>query len=366
MAEKPSPILDKITNLLGDERVKDLQSKDPAVQVDDFFEPLHLLFDRQEGAPPRIDTVLNTLHPLFECLSDAALTLGADREILAPGRETIARCQKAARDVDTEARSQPPPLNRWLHDVAVGGLKLVRGTVGTEVTDSIQDAWRSQVVPKCRDMLSNRYPLVRNSTEDINVSDFARFFGPDGIVDRFFKEFIRPAANTAVRPWQWSGQVPVGISRRALGLFENAAEIRDAYFPDGSQTPNVAFEMEPLSLDTHWAQVAFELGDQTFFYRHDRPRRYRFQWPTPLHSGARVVFTPIAGDAMPATIRASGDWALFHLLDQGKVSAGSSRDRFEVGFAVDGFAAEFRIYAASTVNPFFLPALTRFRCEDRL
>jgi type VI protein secretion system component VasK len=53
-------------------------------------------------------------------------------------------------------------------------------------------------------------------------------------------------------------------------------------------------------------------------------------------------------------------------LDQSKVSVGSSPDRFEVGFAVDGFGAEFRIYAASTINPFFLPALTQFRCEDRL
>jgi type VI secretion system protein ImpL len=364
--EKASGVSAKISKLLGDDRVQELGPPDPAVQVDDYFATLHQLVDRAEGAPAQIDPVLNTLQPLFECLSDAALTLGTDREILAPGRETIARCQKAARDVDNEARLQPPPLNRWLQDVALSSLKLVRGSVGTELTTNIQDAWRSQVVPKCREMLSNRFPLVRNSTEDINVSDFARFFGPDGVMDRFFKEFIRPAVNTSSRPWEWSGQVPVGISRRSLKLFESAAKIKDAYFPVGSLVPSVVFEVEPVKLDTHWAQVTFEIGDQKLLYRHDRPRRYRFEWPTPRRSSARVGFTPISGEAMPASISASGDWALFHLLDQSKVSVGSSPDRFEVGFAVDGFGAEFRIYAASTINPFFLPALTQFRCEDRL
>ena len=61
-----------------------------------------------------------------------------------------------------------------------------------------------------------------------------------------------------------------------------------------------------------------------------------------------------------------GPWALFRLFDTAQVKPGRGADRLQVTFDIEGMHAAFAIYADSVVNPFVLPDLQQFRCQDKL
>ncbi len=339
---------------------------DPAGKVDFYFQKLHDAVKQEGAEPPPIDSVLTALPPVEDCLAEASLTLTGPSTSLEDRNQLNLKCKKAARDLDTQARYQPTPLSRWLGSLAAGSLRLVYQSVRTETTNEIQEAWSGPTVNSCQTMIDRRYPVDPSSADDIFISDFARFFGPGGVLDKFFIDFIQPSADTARRPWSWKREAPVGISDSALSVFETASEIREAFFPDGGASPSAIYEVEPIYLDkTLSAQVTFEVGGQEVTFGHGPRVRKRFEWPNPGQPGARVVFMPLDGSS-PKTISSDGDWALFRLLRKGNAPLGSGRERFDATFEIDGHRATFRIYAQSAKNAFSSSELRGFRCPENL
>ena len=93
------------------------------------------------------------------------------------------------------------------HDISRGVLNtLVRNVVGPEgigvqpqprdasgltqraVTSELNAIWRADVLPFCQSALNNRYPFDPQSAVDVNVRDFARLFGPGGMIDAFIND----------------------------------------------------------------------------------------------------------------------------------------------------------------------------------
>ena len=341
---------------------------DPAERVDRQFAALYDLVKTEGTAPPRIDGVLSQLNGLHEFLlselqARAQAPGPADRSA-----ERIARGRAEAVRIRNLASPQPEPLKGWL-------LSLVTTTEGSTVKPAVagakkqvQDAWSTGVAPQCQTALAGRYPLVRSATADVNLDDFVRVLGPNGLIDKFAQEHVLPFADTSVRPWRWrpgpAGEI--GLSGNALRLFEQAARIREAFFAGGSGPFGVAFEVEPLTLDNRARQVVLEIGDQRILHQHGPRQPRRVQWPPAAGSGARVTFTPIEQIGQTLTLSKGGPWAFFHLLDAAQVLRGSDVDRFRVTFGVQGYQAQFELRAYSVINPFALPELDQFHCPDRL
>jgi type VI secretion system protein ImpL len=209
---------------------------------------------------------------------------------------------------------------------------------------------------------------VRTATKDANLIDFARLFGPGGLIETFSQEHILPFADTSVQPWRWRAgdEGALGLSSGSLRMFERAARIREAFFATGSASPGVFFEVEPLTLDRKARQVVLEIGEQRIVYQHGPRRSERVQWPPAQGTGALVAFTPAEQIGQTITLAKSGPWALFQLLDEARVQRGGGVDRFQVSFDVRGYRADFLIRAESVINPFVLPELEQFRCLGQL
>ncbi len=337
-----------------------LPVRDPAMVVDRRFADLNALVAGKGGTSPALDRVLAMLNDLY-------LHVGA---VAAGGRGDAARQIAAATGggvierLTIEAERQPAPLGRWMRSLARESSLITLGAVSAQ----LNAAWATDVAPYCQSALGNRYPLARNSPEDINLNDFARYFGPSGLVDGFVGRFLKPFIDTSVRPWRklQSGGAAVRISDPALAQLEGAARIRDAFFAGGAG-PSVGFSMRATALDKSASQVLLQLGDQSIRYRHGPLRSpQRMQWPPPDGSTrARLVFTPL-GSARGASLGAEGPWALFRLLDQAKVERTATPDRFKVTFSAGGLTARFDLRANSVTNPFSLAAMAKFRCLDKL
>ena len=76
---------------------------------------------------------------------------------------------------------------------------------------------------------------------------------------------------------------------------------------------------------------------------------------------AQVTFTPEERNA-ENTVRKDGPWAWFRLLDGAEVRRTNVSDRKKVIFNVGGRIAIFQLQSGSVLNPFALPALSKFSC----
>ena len=60
---------------------------------------------------------------------------------------------------------------------------------------------RDQVTPVCQQIVSNRYPFVRGSSQEVPLGDFAKVFSPGGVLDKFFTQSLAPYADTSKPEW---------------------------------------------------------------------------------------------------------------------------------------------------------------------
>ncbi len=356
-SDKLKEMRDRLGKLLamapGSEEL--VPDKDASSVVDRRFERIHTLVKGSSDSPPPIGRVLDTLNDLYVHLSAAR---GGGATLAPPGSvDAIAR-------VRLEAERQPEPLARWLRRLAEESSLVTMGSV----KNRLNNIWTADIAPYCRSALANRYPLARNSAQDVNLNDFSSYFGPQGKVAAFFSTHLKPYIDTSVRPWRplSSAGAKIAISEGTLRQFEKAARIKEAFFAGGAAQPQVVFQIRPLGLDKSARQVLLELGDQRLTYRHGPTRLQSMQWPPPSGaSRARLVFTPLGG-TQSSSISAEGPWALFRLLDKAKVGSTDMADRFKVTFDVQGQTAVFELRASSVANPFRPSALGGFRCLGKL
>ncbi len=322
----------------------------PAEVVELRFEDIHDLFRTDTGKPP-IDRVLALIFDLYAYMKTARRTGGDDDE--------------AVDNLRIESGVQPEPLGRWLATLA----RQTTALTARNVRERLNSAWSGEMARYCRRAFSNRYPLIKDSTNDANLSDFARFFGPQGMMDSFIAKHLSPFVDTTVTPWQArsASGVSLGISGSTLQQFERADRIREAFFPGNSAVPKIRFEMRAVKLTKAARHVLFKLGEEKeLLYRHVDTRWKPMEWPPPDGlMQALVEFKPVSGSARPR-IKKEGDWALFRLIDAGRLSGTGRSELYRLSFSADGLEAQFEVKATSVNNAFDRSIIGGFQCLGSL
>src|SRR5690606_33744171 len=96
----------------------------------------------------------------------------------------------AVREIRSALSAAPPAIRKWFHSVAVDTERVTR----TGVQQHANDVWHAEVVPFFDKAIKGRYPVDPSATAEIRLDDFARFFGPEGVLDNYFKRYIKPFA----------------------------------------------------------------------------------------------------------------------------------------------------------------------------
>lgn len=329
--------------------------------------------DGDELPPPGqpVDDAFAELHRFAGCVADAGGTP-------APLDDLVGQFGDLRQELSAMAAGSAPAggsgaLNNLMLDAGqmpepVGGLV---AEVAQQAADAgaagqggrLSDIWQSDVREFCGRATNNRYPIFRSSSNDITLGDFARLFQPNGLIDRYFSENLAQYVDSTGRQWTWRpGAVDLGIPSNVINQFQNAAEIRDAFWPDGGGgAPRVGFEIQPERLSATANQVLLEVDGATLEYRHGAPRTHNFTWPGNA-SRARIAFQPQVAGA--SSVTRTGAWAWFRLIDSGRISTAAGANRFVLEFDLGGRNASFLITAGSVVNPFNLRALGSFRCPQ--
>jgi type VI secretion system protein ImpL len=322
----------------------------PGGSIEAYFKPFQIMVDGQPGARP-IDALLANLSEL-----DRQLVLAA---------ENPAQAKQALEQVDVQVASLranvtrlPQPVAGWIDKVA----KDAAGDANATNIAQIAQAMAGDVTAPCQQVVANRYPFVK-SDRDVPLADFAKLFAPNGVIDKFYSANLDPLVNRTGKTWVWKPN-PRKLSDTTLREFQQAAEIRDAFFPIGGATPNVSLEVKPLTLSPDAQTATLAINGANVVNQQGAPNPpANVAWPGAGAGEASITMAPDMPDRQ-SKLERTGAWALFRLIDAG--SAIQSGNQLKVSFVVFGREASYQFTSSSLVNPLSMPSLRQFKCPNGL
>ena len=315
-------------------------------QVDDHFSDINNLF---EGNPPAYAQVATLLNDLYAQL--AAVSSAKKSKVPPPPAS-------AMDSLLVGAGVLPEPVRAIVGQLAGQGSAQGRAAERANLTADLRP-----LQEVCRRTVTNRYPIHPGSGLDVLTDDFARFFGPGGLMDQFFSSRLASVVDTGGANWTLKplsdGSAPQ--ANPSLVQFQRAARIRDVFF-QGSK-PTASFDVEMRLINASNPSDVFYLetnGDLKMFSKQFQPT-HRIQW------GGQSPSTTLRVRASEGNYKTyNGPWALFRLFDAAQIQNTERPEKFRATFNLDGKQFEFEVLANSAFNPLRLTELKQFRCPGNL
>ncbi len=345
------------------------QDGPPGAKIEAQFKPYHAVLEGDSTRRPIDSTIAN--------LNDIAqnLTLMIENPQLTAQATQSLQTQVAA--LRNNASRMPPPFSDMLRAAAAE----FEGNIAASTAGQLLQTLRDQVTPVCQQTVTNRYPFVRGSAQEVPLADFAKLFSPNGIMDKFFTQSLAPYADTSRSDWTWRKESPVGrnLSPDTLKQFQNAAYIRDAFFQTGGAQPMVTLSIKPPGASGPGVAIKTEIGGTVINSpvapgaaaapplfgaappppppppQSDAPTTV--QWPGP---STRTAISVSNETGQPSVLERVGPWSLFRMLEAGSLSA--KAETASATFIVAGRELSYRITTGSVRNPLNLVTLREFRC----
>jgi type VI secretion system protein ImpL len=254
-------------------------------------------------------------------------------------------------------------MKTWMEEITQNAWRVVL----SRARSHINTVWRLDVLPEYEQNLKNRYPLYKRSSRDVTVADFGHFFGEEGAIDTFFKNYLSPFVNTRRKHWilrPLEGQ-NLPVSNATLNLFQRSRNIREMYFTAGGKQPLLPFSLRPVELDRSISRFSLDIDGQHVTYRHGPTRWQKLQWPGPDGTNqSRISFEASSGSMQSKST--DGQWSWFRMLDKSKLRPSSHADKMKLTFTINKLSAKYELRGNSIMNPFRLQLLSKFRAPGNL
>ncbi len=251
------------------------------------------------------------------------------------------------------ANKSPTPLNDWLNQIAANTWQAILNSAIVYINSQ----WQQNIYPQYSTLWA-RYPFTRSSTIDADTADVAAFLGKDGAFNEFFTKFLSPFINTQSTPWKINtidgGTLP--LQADTLRKLYQLVLLQKAFFAsDGSQV-NMTFNVENTDLDSDLFYANLEVGDQTYPARHGPQQAQQLSWPPSDQNNIAALQTSnLAG--ISNNIQFTGNWALFKLIDTGRMRESTINSDVYISFVVGGKNISYVIKSDNLFNPLNLSAL---------
>ncbi len=324
----------------------------PGANIEAQFRPFHELVKGDAGKRP-IDALIQNFYEVYQSLVLAATNPSqADR--------ANANMQMQVVNLRANASRLPRPVARMVN-AAVDDFE---GDAANNSIAQLNQMLAATVTRPCETAIANRYPFAKDSERDVQMADFAKIFSPNGIIDRFFAQNLAPLADLSGSDWVWKEDTAMGreLSKATLKEFQRAADIRDAFFPQGGVMPAVTLTITPFSLHGEADLALFNINGQVVQSQQVGGLPVSIQWPGSMGGGnVSISLTPEIAGRVSAVVT-EGPWAFMRLLEFGSVSR--TGDGMRARFVIGGRDVVYTFQVGSVANPFFLPALSQFSCPS--
>ena len=351
------------------------------------------------GGKLGLDAISGLLNDFYTwmVLADTALAAGG----VPPGSA------EAGARLRLEAGKLPPPFKEILAGLeASSGVKVAQGA--TEILrrqaqlqlDRLMALMAVQVSEPCKRGIEGRYPFVAVA-QDAAIDDFTLVFAAGGALDEFFSKYLASLVDTSVRPWRYrnpdSANAPMAVEAPVAGMpvwaapspaagptllgellkllardgpsldaFFRAQQIRSVFFRDaGSRKMAWKMDLTVRELEPSITELLLDIDGQGQRYVHGPVQPLSIVWPGPRGGlMAEITAQPRVSGAT-STLLAQGPWALFRLLDKGRVVDTATPGRMSVEFLFDGRKTLIELGTGTQPHPLNSDLLKGFRCPGR-
>lgn len=322
----------------------------PGAGIEAQFRPYQLLVIGQPGQRP-VDALIQNFRDIYQTMLLAA-------SAPAQSEHANANLQLQIATLRTNASRLPRALAGMVRQAADEFDADAAETSVAQLNKSLAET----VTAPCQKAIADRYPFAAGSTDEVPVSDFSALFSPNGVIDRYFAQYLAPLVDMNGQSWEWKQDSRVGqqLSKATLKDFQLAAEIRDAFFPTGSSAPSVTFTVTPLSLHTDADQAVLDFDGQAVQSYQNGSGAGTIAWPGgAADSSASLTLSPDL-PGRDSSLKFQGVWALKRLFESGSLTRNG--DALEARFVIGGRDVSYAIRAGAAGNPFAIPALSGFSC----
>jgi type VI secretion system protein ImpL len=350
-----------------------LASKVKITKVDQQFKNFNGLLRESSKSPAPVTAIVQKLQQLNDFIAEISVSPDPNKKAFELAR---VRYQSGAGNAITAlrtfARKTPEPVDRWLGTIADQTWKVVLASSRQYVNSE----WRNRVYSVYQRSLTGRYPIKRSSTNELALFDFVEFFKPEGTMDLFYTEFIKPFVKTGKT---WKNNIvdkrSVNFNAATLKQVKRAQSIKTIFFRKNPSVPAISFQLKPYKMEKQDARFWLDLGDQRITYNHGPKFWKNLDWSgEDENKRVRIVFEDLNENRHEKSF--DGPWAWFRLQDDSKLEKTKQSNVFLVSYSVAEQAEgkksdvkhdiKFLIKAKSVDSPFSQNLLGAFRCPESL
>ena len=349
LASATSAITDRFGKVVRSaQEAAGMSTRTPGALVTAHFQPVQRLMS---GAPAPIDRILSQLGQIQQQLTSLGPGVGAADPLEALSNPAL---RASLQTLQQDAAALPPLVGALVAQIG----RRAEGSVVSGATSDLENRYQQQVLQDCNAFIAGRYPFVPASPMDVQLADFARLFGTGGVFDSFFRDNLAVLVDTTTSPWTWR---PGAVSSAGwlLAQFELAGRVREAFFPPGSQGPQLNFTVTLADLDAAERRFIVQIDGQNFDNRHGRGPA---KWPASDPGFGAATFEDRLG-AWPPVYRFEGPWAWFRLIDAGQPELVPPLQTV-LEFQQGNYRSRVTIEASSVRNPFANQEWRQFRCRS--
>ncbi|MDQ2999696.1 MAG: type VI secretion system membrane subunit TssM [Fibrobacterota bacterium] len=226
-------------------------------------------------------------------------------------------CWNEANKIRTRYEGQtwlPPLLENPVRDVA--------GYLTASAGSQLEAAYKAKVYSYYAQNLRGRYPLMKASTQEVNLEDMKAFFAPDkGAFTLFVNGKLAPFVNVTddgITPKHWNG-IRIKFNAAALdGISKAYAVSRRMYSDAGMRVYNINITLAETRNTT---KVTFRMGEDKISVKPgEGSARFTFRWPNEnSYKGAEIMVDNVNGGSQGR--RVDGAWGFLKLLDGARAFA---------------------------------------------
>lgn len=258
------------------------------------------------------------------------------------------------------SRQLPEPISSWAKQIADDTWFIFI----TESKAYLNELWQKRVYKPYKHQIAHRYPLDASQNDDLSIEAFNNFFSPNGVLNTFVNNQLKPFLDTTHPQWQpkeLNGYV-MPISADILNELIRANVISNMFFANDSAASSIEFSLQKITLDPVVSHLQLTVGQTMLNDNQDSDSYTDFHWP---ESGAKLILTAIDGNHFELEER--GPWAFFKMLQKINVLVDSNDSAsLQILFEVNGNSGRYLLKTQNQINPFSPGILTGFSLNKDL
>lgn len=262
------------------------------------------------------------------------------------------------------SQQTPTPVDIWLNRMATNSWYLIIN----QTQRYINEQWSNSIYQYYTRNIAGFYPFDLNAEQELSLSRFNAFFSHNGMMARFFNQYIKPFIDTSNAVWKAKtlDNQSLPFSRHAIDELERFNVIRQMFYPNHSSSPHVSFSLQAIALQPVISSLRFDINGKNHADTQTSMEPEQYVWPDDfIKQSTSISVENLSGEKF--TLTEQGPWSWFKLLQQASLSHSNTDTRvFNLIFDINGNAARYQMTTSNAINPFIPDFIQEFKLPMKL